>query len=126
MPAPFGSSTVPVTKPLLVCSDAVPIEPSKSMTTRVNKTSNLFILRNSFWYPLRILGGCLIAWGANEIGFTPAHALTPNFRSACESNRIKTCGEGARDVPATQRSGQARSSLARPASSQAWLMNLDL
>jgi len=32
----------------------------------------------------------LIAWGANESGFTSSPALAPNFRSTSESNRIKT------------------------------------
>jgi hypothetical protein len=67
----------------------------------------------------------LIAWGANEFGFTSSLVLAPNFRSTSGSNRNKTSREGASDVPADKFAGQARSSLARCASSQTWLMNLD-
>ena len=111
IPAPFCYSTTTVTKPLLVCAEVE--TPSTRTTRRVNRISNLFILRNSFvpapisrrLFALRVLGGCLIAWGANEFGFTSSPVLAPNFRSTSESNRIKTNREGASDVPAKGTSG---------------------
>ena len=48
---------------------------------------------------VRFLGGCLIAWGANEIRSTSHALLAPNFRSACERDRIRTWSEGAKYVP---------------------------